>query len=227
MRKRIPAMVLGDLEGAERDLLVEHLKGCEGCRAERAHLEATLATAKRLPAPEPSAARRDRVVAAMAAAAGDSAPERPRRRLGSLGFAAAIALAVLGTWTVSTGRLGLAKPAFELTVEDVQGYAVMLPSGGTAWEPLAPGAVVRVGDRVLTNGGRAWMRSNANDLFALADGSQLRINQQDKDNPNVQLVYGELWAEVTPRDRGHLRIESPQGEGFVEVLGTRLHVEYR
>jgi hypothetical protein len=228
-KKLLPAMVLGDLEGAERDALVEHLKGCESCRAERAHLEKTLRIAEKLPvAAEPSGTRRMRVVAAMAeAAAGDSWVEKPRREgWKRWGLAAAILLAVLVTG-VATGRIGFPAPTYQLKVEDIRGEALVMRSKSTAWEPLVPGATIQTGDRVVTNGGRVWFRSSAKDLIVLADGSQIRINQADLAAPSVMLVYGELWAEVTPRDKGRLRFESAELEGAIEVIGTKFHLEYR
>ncbi|MCE9583913.1 MAG: zf-HC2 domain-containing protein [Planctomycetes bacterium] len=226
MKKLVPAMVLGDLEGAERDRLVEHLKTCEACRAERAHLERTLHIAEKLPAPETSGARRDRVVAAMAAASRDESHfVKPRGAWKRWGIAAAVLLVMAGT--VATAKLGFAGEAWELKAEDIRGEALVMKAGGSTWEPLGRGATVHIGDRVLTNGGRVWFRSNAKDLIVLADGSQVMINRQEMAEPSLMLVYGELWAEVTPRDKGHVRFESPEGEGFVEVLGTKLHVEYR
>ena len=58
-------------------------------------------------------------------------------------------------------------------------------------------------------------------------GKGLRVSRYDPAAPGIELVYGELWAEVTPREKGNLRIESPEGEGYVEVIGTKFHVEYR
>ncbi|MCC6737962.1 MAG: zf-HC2 domain-containing protein [Planctomycetia bacterium] len=229
-KKLLPAMALGDLEGAEREALVEHLKGCEACRVDRAHLEKTLRIAEKLPAPaEPSATRRARVVAAMAASAADEPRSAaPRARSGwRFGLAAAVLLAVFGTWGVATGRIGFAAPAYELKAEDVRGEALLMRADGSAWEPLQPGTTIRMGDRVLTNGGRVWFRSGAKDLIVLADGSQLMINRSDLSAPSVMLVYGELWAEVTPRDKARLRFESAEREGSVEVVGTRFHLEYR
>lgn len=230
MKKLMPAMVLGDLDGADRDALVEHLKGCEGCRAERVHLERTLRIAEKLPvAAEPSATRRTRVVAALAAASGDeSRVVKPRGHSGfRFGIAAAVLFLVFGTWGVATGRIGRAAPAYELKAEDVRGEALLMKADGSTWEPLATGTTIRMGDRVLTNGGRVWFRSGAKDLIVLADGSQIMINRSDLAAPSVMLVYGELWAEVTPRDKGRLRFESAEREGSVEVIGTKFHLEYR
>ena len=229
MKKLLPAMVLGDLEGAERDALVEHLKNCEACRSERAHLEKTLRIAEKLPvAAEPSGTRRMRVVAAMAeAAAGESWVEKPRRPgWKPWGLAAAVLIAVLGTG-LATGRIGFAGPGYELKVAEIRGEVLVFKARGSAWEPLVQGATIGIGDRVLTNGGRVWFRSNMKDLIVLADGSQLRVSRYDPAAPGIELVYGELWAEVTPREKGNLRIESPEGEGYVEVIGTKFHVEYR
>ena len=228
-RKLLPAMVLGDLEGSDRDRLVEHAKGCEGCRAERAHLEHVLSAAKRLPAPEPSGARRERVVAAMAAAAEEPRAAEPRRRWGPMAAAAAVLLAVAGTWAGATGRLGFLSrdEAYGLKAEEIKGEALLMRAGGSTWEPLTTATDVKVGDRVLTNGGRVWFRSTAQDLIVLADGTQVMINRADPRNPSVMLVYGEIWAEVTPRKEGNLRFESPEGEGSAEVIGTKLHLEYR
>lgn len=227
IKKNLPALVLGDLEGPDLDRAVAHLKDCEACRAERAHLEAALAAAKRLPAPEPRATRRDRAVAAMVAAAEERPAKAGRRPWGWAASAAAVLLAVLATWGVSTGRLGLSRESYALTAEDVKGEALLMRAGGSTWEPLAPKTRVEIGDRVLTNGGRVWLRSTANDLVVMADGTQVMVNRADAEHPSVMLIYGELWAEVTPRDRGNLRFESPEGEGFVEVIGTKLHLEYR
>ena len=228
-KKLLPAMVLGDLEGADRNALVEHLKGCEACRAERAHLERTLRIAEKLPvAAEPSGTRRMRVVAAMAAASADESRVETPRSSGwrRWGLAAAVLIAVLGAG-VATGRIGFAAPTYQLKAEDVRGEALLMKVDGATWEPLLPGTTIRMGDRVLTNGGRVWFRSNAKDLIVLADGSQLMINRLDLSAPSVMLVYGELWAEVTPRDKGRLRFESAEGEGSVEVIGTKFHLEYR
>ena len=226
IKKNLPALVLGDLEGPDLDRAVAHLKDCAACRAERAHLEAALAAAKRLPAPEPRATRRDRVVAAMVAAT-EPQTKKPRRPWGWAASAAAVLLAVLATWGVSTGRLGLSREAYALTAEDVKGEALLMRAGGSGWEPLAPKTRIQIGDRVLTNGGRVWLRSTANDMVVMANETQVMVNRADADHPSVMLIYGELWAEVTPRDRGNLRFESPEGEGFVEVIGTKLHLEYR
>jgi hypothetical protein len=228
-KKLLPAMVLGDLEGAERDALVEHLKSCEACRAERAHLEKTLRIAEKLPvAAEPSGTRRMRVVAAMAAASvDDSWVEKPRRPGWNRWWvAAAVLLAVLGT-SVATGRIGFPSATYQLKVEDVRGDALVKKVDGATWEPLTPGTTILMGDRVLTNGGRVWLRSTAKDLIVLADGSQVMINRSDLAAPSVMLVYGELWAEVTPREKGRLRFESAESEGSVEVIGTKFHLEYR
>ena len=228
MKKLLPAMVLGELEGAERDQLVEHLKSCEGCRAERLHLDRVLSVARKLPAPEPSGTRRERVVAAMAASSVDETRVvKPRRSLRSWGLAAAVLLAVTGTYGVATGKFGFAREMYSFKVEDIRGEALLLRAGGATWEPLGIGTAVHIGDRVLTNGGRVWFRSNARDLIVLADGSQVMINREEMTAPGIMLVYGELWAEITPREKGHLRFESPEGEGAAEVIGTKLHVEYR
>ncbi|MEK7467795.1 MAG: zf-HC2 domain-containing protein [Planctomycetota bacterium] len=228
-KKLLPAMVLGDLEGADRDALVEHLKTCEACRAERAHLEKTLRIAEKLPvAAEPSGTRRMRVVAAMAAASADeSRVERPRSTgLKRFWLAAAVMIAVLGTG-IATGRIGLAAPTYQLSVEDVRGVAFIKRFDSATWEPLTRGTKFHMGDRVLTDGGRVWFRSSAKDLIVLADGSQMMFNRSDLSGPSVMLVYGELWAEVTPRDKGRLRFESAESEGSVEVIGTKFHLEYR
>lgn len=228
-KKLLPAMALGDLEGAERDALVGHLKDCEACRAERTHLEKTLRVAERLPAAEPSGTRRMRVVAAMVAATAEESRVAKRRPGGGWrkwGLAAAVLVAVIGG-SVATARLGFATPAYELKVEDLRGEVMVLRAGGTERVRLARGETIRIGDRVDTQGGRVWFRSSVRDLVVLADASQMMINRSGIKEPSLMLVYGKLWIEATPREEGHLNVETPEGEGFVEVVGTKFQVEYR
>jgi len=137
-----------------------------------------------------------------------------------------VLIAVLGTG-VATGRIGFAAPTYQLKVEDVRGEALVKRADSATWEALLPGTTILMGDRVLTNGGRVWFRSSAKDVIVLADGSQIMINRSDLAAPSVMLVYGELWAEVTPREKGRLRFESAESEGSVEVIGTKFHLEYR
>jgi hypothetical protein len=229
-KPKLAAVVLGDLEGPELDLVSAHLRDCAACRAEKAHLEGSLGAMKRLPAPEPRPTRRVRTVAAMVAATESAIEAPPRRSWARYGVAASLILAVTATWAGASGKLAwmMNTPEFALTVEDLKGEALIMRSQGSQWEPLAPRATVRLGDRVLTNGGRAWLRSTRGDLIVMADGAQVMVNRNDPKNPSMMLVYGEIWAEITPRpEKEHLRFESPEGEGAVEVLGTRLHLEYR
>ncbi len=81
----------GELEGPERERLLEHLEDCLGCREVQAALAATAASLDAVPLVRPSAAQRralkERVLAAVAAPAaavasdafaGEGCPEEPR-----------------------------------------------------------------------------------------------------------------------------------------------------
>jgi len=110
----VPALVLGSVTPEEREQLLAHLEGCESCRELAAGLARGAAALALEPDPvEPPARLHGRVLAAVAAARQDAAPQQrrgsrsplprsPRRssrfRGMPLGLAAAAALAfVLGT----------------------------------------------------------------------------------------------------------------------------------
>jgi hypothetical protein len=125
VRELAPDVALGLLTGEERAEALDHLEGCEACRAEVASLAVT-ADEVLLASPEadPPPGFTDRVLARLAAerAAGDGLPavsgaprvaeagperpraSRPRRRLRVVALAAAVALVIAGL--VAVGRDG-------------------------------------------------------------------------------------------------------------------------
>ena len=99
---------LGDLEGAERAHLEEHLESCAACRA-AAERDARIVTALRADdSVEGSTGRRERTVAAMRAARAEKPEFRmPRRRWIAASVAAAVLAALALPLLYSRGGLAV------------------------------------------------------------------------------------------------------------------------
>ncbi len=149
VRKRLPELVLGDLDAEPAAEVGAHLASCESCRAAQAALARTLTLLKSPAALPPSTERRSAAVAAMARAHAEQAERllvRPRRRWAPW-VAAAAAFLVL----VVAPQLRLRGGSMD--VASLNGRADRLDRSSGTWHPLAVGEKVGIGDRLVTQPG--------------------------------------------------------------------------
>ena len=97
--EQLSAYVDGQLDGAERDDLEQHLTGCSDCSATVRGIRATLADLRALPTPAPSETDSWRLRAAVA-----DKRKRPAAHYRQWVAAAGIAAAVIGLVVITTGR---------------------------------------------------------------------------------------------------------------------------
>jgi len=95
----LSAYVDGQLDGAERDDLEQHLTGCSDCSSTVRAIRATLADMRALPAPVPSEQDSWRVRAAIT-----KARKRPAQRYRLWVASASVAAAVIAVVVITTGK---------------------------------------------------------------------------------------------------------------------------
>jgi hypothetical protein len=137
IRERLPEHALGVTLGRDREAVDRHLEWCAACRKESRDLERASATLAFTPAPVVVPADlEDRVVAAVQAAAGASAPDGQSPRRGrtavSVVLAAALAVAGLGWGAVMAGRASRiedrAAQEADATAESLSKFALLFRS---------------------------------------------------------------------------------------------------
>ena len=177
---------LGDLEGAERAHLEEHLESCAACRA-AAERDARIVTALRADdSVEGSTGRRERTVAAMRAARAEKPEFRmPRRRW----IAASVAAAVLAALALPLlySRGGLA-------VDRLDGAAWIQRAGSKEFAALRKGDVLRAGD---------WLRTESVVGLQGRNGFRVLVNRNSRiaydgsgSTPILQLGEGAVYVET-------------------------------
>lgn len=198
VRKLLPGLALGDLDAEPAGEVRAHLQGCAACRAEDAAIGRTVGILRAAPVLPPSTERRSAAAAAMARAQAEQAERilvRRPRRWAPWATAAAFLIAVAAALSVRT-----AGPAF--TVARISGAAELRDRGTGEWRPVAAGALVAVGDRLVTKPGC---------VVRLAAGPVELFLDQDT---SVEVVAP---RRVT-LDRGRLLATAPAGGKDVLVV---------
>lgn len=189
-RERAAERTLGGLAPAEISELEGHLASCGECRSAAESADRVVAGLKSLEPVEASPARRDRAVAAMAAARG---PSLTRRRWA----AAAIAAAVFVTLAVP-----ILLPRRGMFVERLDGAAVRIRNGDSF--KLSVGDRLQSGDRVETQGVlslqgpdrlKVVVHRDSKIVVVLGDGA-----------PRIRLLEGAVRVDAPERP---MEIEDP------------------
>jgi hypothetical protein len=229
---RTAGRALDELEAGEKRRLEEHLAGCSSCRAGAELDVRTVAALRTLDVDESSEARRERAVAAMAAAHRDQAPVvagYTRRRWMAVSVAAALLVALAVPLLLSRGGL---------SAERVDGTAWIQRAGAREYVAFQVGDTLRTGDRLKTEsvvglqGSGLKVIVNRNSQVSFDDGGRV---------PVLKLVEGSIFVEspknevtvVDPLDRraairdgsAEVRlpiVASPTGEKNVEFV---IHVD--
>ncbi len=187
-------LALGELDVEEKRALDQHLAACAPCRSEAARRAAAVKLLADAPAPESSAARRDRAAAAMKAERGamvDRLLAAPRRRwLGWAAGAAALLLVGLGGAWIG---LSLRDSGAVLRVERLAGSARVIRAGSRESRALAPGDAIRRGDLVSADG-VLWLEGPGKSRIALNRESTVKLEADE--GPVLLLVQGSLYGEV-------------------------------
>lgn len=127
--KRVPGLVLDELDVEERREMEAHLSACAPCRAEREAQAGAFGALRGVPAVETSASRREATVAGMVKARDEmvrlALVKRSSRWPSRLAAAAAVlAVAALGT------KAFWPAPAWQVTLERQKGDVIVLESSG-------------------------------------------------------------------------------------------------
>ncbi len=211
VRRHLPDLALGDLDAEPRGAVGEHLEACAPCRSEREALGRAVSAlgAGALPL-APSTRRREAAVQAMARAHAERPAARPFR--GWLPWAAAAAaFAALG--------LALLRPAPPVLAA-VSGTADLDRGTAGRWTPLAPGDVLRPGDRLIARG----------ELRLSLEGGTLVLDPETAltvlPAGRVSLDLGRVRAEFGPEARRALTI-TDTGNNSVTLRRGRIEAALR
>ncbi|HUR38702.1 MAG TPA: zf-HC2 domain-containing protein [Planctomycetota bacterium] len=218
VRKRLPELALGDLDIEPAAEVRAHLSTCDSCRAAEGALHRTVTLLKVPPALSPSTGRRSAAVAAMARAHAEQAERllaRPRRRWAPW-VAAAAAFLVL----VVAPQLRLRGGS--MAVASLSGRADLLDRSSGTWHPLAVGAKVAVGDRLVTQPGCVVELSAGPHLVWLDQETSVDL----VDSLSVALDRGRLCVRAGSAPGSPIRV-SDTANNVVEVLSGRVEIGLR
>jgi hypothetical protein len=193
VRKALSGLALGDLDAEPAAEVHAHLKSCPDCRVEEAAIGRTVGALRRAAPVAPSTERRSAAVAAMLRAHGDQAERLLVRRRPVAWIPLAAAAVFL---LVVVAALNLRAGGTVFTVAKVSGSAKVLDRDAGVWHPVLDGALISVGDRVVTEpGGRALLVSGKTELFLDEDTSVDVVAPR-----RVTLDAGRLMAVAPPSD---------------------------
>ena len=219
----ISADVDGELPADERLRLEDHLAQCADCRAAAEAIRLQDAQLVRAFAPRRGAAREiaNRVTANLAR----SRPRRSRWLLplaaAAAGFVAAVLIFRPWIRSVSIPNMGRTSAVVSIGHLDVATGVVECRVPGGQWQPMVTGAAVTAGSQIRTGTG---VRCE----FAMADGSEVRVNENSElrlaDLRKLDHVKGQVFSVVA---RKQTPFELAFAGGTVTALGTRFDVQCR
>ena len=221
----ISARIDRELLGPDASALEEHLACCGDCRAVAQAMQLQDAQLVRgfAPGRRVAAEVADRVAAHVAVQSRRRIAPAPLLAAAAAGFL--MALLLLRPW--QRAIIAPATAPAETAVASIghldiaTGPVEVLPAGKSQWQTMLTGAAVSPGSRIRTGAG---VRCE----LAMADGSEVRLNQQSelllKDPRQFELASGQVFSNV---NRGRDPFQMSAADTVVTALGTRFDLQRR
>ncbi|HUT24274.1 MAG TPA: FecR domain-containing protein, partial [Sumerlaeia bacterium] len=185
----------GDLDQARTDEMLDHIEGCEACRAEFQTYERQEERLGRFFKQQLAAVADAKNPLAEAAPSGERSPSaaRPIRWLAWAAAAVLCLTAGIGGWSVYR-RVVPAGQALLAEVKAVEGRVLALE--GNAYQTVAPGAPVRQGQRLkVAGGGYLALELPDGNIIEARGGTQLTL-LDFPDRLETAMDRGNVWAHL-------------------------------
>ena len=193
VQELLPGMALGDVDAEAARSVEGHLSGCEGCRAGRASVDATVAMLGAANPVSPSSERRLSAVNAMTKARGEEVERLHLRSRWPWVAAGAVAAALI----LAVVAIVFQSPSGpEYRVMGVAGRVDVYRSDQDRYVPLEKGDVVRSGDRIMTQSHARVLLDLQSGVLLVDQYTNLAVTRAGR----ILLESGRLYAEINISD---------------------------